>query len=70
MICKKKKDKAELLRFIVLAVTALNEDKQSKEIVIDINNKLKCRGYYFCDDNDCHKYLDNWINRKTKNKGK
>ena len=60
VICKKKREKCELFRFAIL-------QRSFNEIVIDINHKLKSRGFYFCKDNaNCEKYLPNWVNKKKK----
>ena len=78
VICKKKRDKDKLFRFIVLPLshddltTTSVGQLPSCEIVIDINHKIKSRGFYFCKDNaNCEKYLPNWVTaKKGKKNGK
>ena len=58
VICREKKQKDELLRFVVI----------DKTIVFDINAKLQSRGIYVCDNNKCMNNLDKWKNKKIKNR--
>lgn len=58
VVCRKKKAKSQLLRFIML----------DSEVVVDIKGKLAGRGYYVCDDNDCLNRLDKKVSKLIKNR--
>lgn len=54
VICRQKKDKNKLLRFIVVQGNP----------IFDLKQKLQQRGYYVCDENVCISKLKKWISRK------
>jgi uncharacterized protein len=54
VICKKKTDKKELVRFVIL----------DNEIIFDQKMILQQRGYYCCDDNFCLEKLVKWKSKK------
>ena len=56
VICRKKEEKKNLLRFIIF----------EKEIIFDLKKILKFRGYYICDDNKCLRKLAKWFQKKKK----
>ncbi|MCL2064673.1 MAG: DUF448 domain-containing protein [Candidatus Cloacimonetes bacterium] len=56
VICKKKANKEHLCRFILL----------NNEIVIDLNHKINCFGYYFCKDNNCYESIKKWMTKKKR----
>jgi len=58
VICRKKAEKKELMRFIVL----------DSEIVFDRNSVLGKRGYYVCNLNNCLQKLDKWVSRMLRKK--
>lgn len=64
VLCKEKKTKPELLRFIVM----------SGDYVIDYRQRLTGRGFYLCNGNECIAGLEKWIAkraiRRRKNGGK
>jgi uncharacterized protein len=51
VICRHKKNKSELLRFVVLR----------NEPVFDLIGKFQARGFYVCDENSCIEKIDKWI---------
>ncbi len=55
VICRKKRAKNNLLRFILLP---------SNKIIYDLKQNLPSRGYYCCDDNDCLTKLDRWRKKR------
>ncbi len=54
VICRKKSDKSELLRFA--SVDGIQ--------VFDLKNRIQGRGFYICNDSDCLQRLDRWIKKK------
>lgn len=60
VICKRKAQKQNLFRFILLDGKA----------VFDLKQKIMRRGYYVCDENECLQKLDKWISRKKKHRKK
>ncbi len=56
VICRKKLDKANLLRLVVL----------DRNLYIDMTGKLSRRGYYVCDDNQCLEQLEKWHRKKMR----
>jgi len=56
VICRGKKSKAILMRFLIL----------SGHYIMDIDKDLPGRGYYVCNRNECLEKLDLWIKKKKK----
>lgn len=54
VICRTKKPKGKLLRFIFL----------DGEVSFDLRQKIETRGYYVCDDNSCIEKLEKWKSKK------
>ncbi len=54
VICRVKKNKSELLRFISF------DGRQ----VFDLKNVIQARGFYICNDNACLSRLEQWIKKK------
>lgn len=56
VICRSKRYKSELIRFVFFG----------KNVVIDIKQHLNKRGYYVCSQNECLQKLDKWFKKKRK----
>ena len=55
VICRKKDDKANLLRFVII----------NKEVVYDLNHRIKTYGFYICNINDNQHTLTKFLNSKN-----
>ncbi len=53
VVCRRKTDKKELMKFILL----------DSEIVFDLNHDVEKRGYYVCDDNECLQKLEKKVKK-------
>ena len=53
VICMKKTKLHELIRFVII----------DREIVFDISEKLGCRGFYVCNNNECLLKLGKWLSK-------
>ena len=56
VICRSKLLRNQAYRFTVI----------NHEIVIDLNHRIKSYGYYICESEKCHLFLNNWLNKKNK----
>ncbi len=54
VVCRKKDEKRNLLRFVII----------EGEIVFDMKQKLQQRGYYVCNENGCIIKLAKWRKKK------
>jgi len=56
VICRQKKEKYKLLRFIVM----------NEAPVWDLKDRIQAHGSYVCDDNACISALSKWVLRKRR----
>jgi len=61
VVCRKKLEKDNLIRFILI----------EGEVIFDLGQRFPARGYYVCDENNCIEKLEKWVikrkrSRKTK----
>ncbi|MBW6516152.1 MAG: DUF448 domain-containing protein [Candidatus Cloacimonetes bacterium] len=53
VVCRKKKEKKEMIRFANL----------ENDLIFDCRQRLEMRGFYVCDVNDCIILLDKWFRK-------
>ncbi len=60
VICRKKKNQSELIRFVIL----------ENGVIFDLNRTLKSRGLYVCDNDECLNGIEKWKKKYRKKKSK
>ncbi len=58
VICKKKVDRRQLLKFVIL----------HNRIVFDMKGMMQGRGFYVCNDHEnlCLEMLEKWLKKRTR----
>ena len=56
VICKKKNEKSNLIRFVI----------KNNLIVFDYKQRMQNRGYYCCRTTNCKDKLEKWLKKRKK----
>ncbi|MCK4339378.1 MAG: DUF448 domain-containing protein [Candidatus Cloacimonetes bacterium] len=56
VICKKKNEKSNLIRFVI----------KNNLIVFDYKQRMQNRGYYCCQTSNCKDKLEKWLKKRKK----